>query len=123
MLTLTPQARAIAAFTVSVLLVLGHLNKLGLAFVLVFGDSYPSGRGGAFLTSIVLIAIAGAVVVFAMSAVNAVGPSVGWDANLARAAVAVAALGLLIAVLLGIGAVANTGGMPGNGYYTPGLFF
>ncbi|MFL6023413.1 MAG: hypothetical protein ACJ72O_08765 [Marmoricola sp.] len=123
MLTLTPQARAIAAFTVSVLLVLGHLNKIGLAVVLVFGDSYPSGRGGAFLTSVILIAIAAAVVLFAMSAVGAVASDVGWEANLARAAVAVAALGLLIAVLLGIGAVANTGGFPSNGYYNPGLFF
>src|SRR5690242_11665821 len=33
MLTLTPQARAVATFTLAVLLILGSLNRLGIAFV------------------------------------------------------------------------------------------
>jgi len=124
MLTLTPQARAIAAFTVAVMLVAGHLNKIALAWVLLFGDSYPDGRGGQLLTNLVLVAIAGAVTVFALSAVNAVGTSTGWEAHLARAAVAVAVLGVVMAVLLGIGAVANNaGGNLSGGVFSPGLFF
>jgi len=122
MLTLTPQSRAIAAFTLAVLLLFGHLNRAALAVVLVFGSSYPDGRGGLFLTSAMTVAIAAAVAWFAMNTVGVVGASTGWDSHLARAAVVVAVVGLVIAIMLGIGSVANnTGGFPGG--YGVGLFF
>jgi hypothetical protein len=110
MITITPQARAIAALTLSVLLILGHLNKLWLGFALLLGDSYPSGRGGQFLTSLVLIAIALAVGANAVAASRASATSGGWDAHVAGAAIAVAAVGILIAVVLGLGAVVNGSG-------------
>ena len=122
MLTLTPQARAIAAFTISVLLVAGHLNRIVFGIVLLFGSSYPRGRGGAFLTTLMLIALAAAVTAFAVKATTSVGSTPGWEGHLARAAVAVAVVGILIAVVLGIGVIANdAGGYPGGGF-TPYLF-
>jgi len=51
MITLTPQTRAIAALTLSVVHVLGDLNRIWWVFVLLLGDSYPSGRGGELLSS------------------------------------------------------------------------
>jgi hypothetical protein len=123
MLTLTPQARAIAAFTISVLLILGRLNKIAFAFVLTFGDSYPTGRGGQFLTSVLLIGIAGAATAFAVSAVNAVGASQGWDAHLARAAVVVGVLGVVMSVLIGIGSVANDSGSLPDATFNFGFLF
>ncbi|RNL81289.1 hypothetical protein EFL95_02705 [Nocardioides marmorisolisilvae] len=121
---MTPQARAIAAFTIAVLLVMGQLNRIVAAFVVAFGDSYPSGRGGAFLTSLIAVAIAGLVTFNAVSAVGLLASSPGWENHLARAAVLVALIGLMIAVLTGIAAVANSSGdMPGNGGFVPYLFY
>jgi hypothetical protein len=107
MITVTPQARAIAAFTLAVLLVMGNLNRIWFAFVLVLGDSYPSGRGGQFLSALVVTAIAVLVVVYAVAALNATGGDATWDAHLAGAGVLVAAVGVLIVVLLGFGAVVH----------------
>ena len=122
MITLTPQARAIAAFTVAVLLLLGELNKIAFGIVLLFGSSYPDGRGGRFLTSLLLVAIAAAVVYFTMGAATAVAAGTGWDTHLAKAAVLVAVLGLVIAIVVGIGSVANNlDGSPAN--FGSGLFF
>ena len=122
MLTLTPQARAISAFTLAVLLVFGQLNKLALGFVLVFGSSWPDGRVGRFLTALLVIGVAGAVTFFAMQASSALEAGTAWDTHLARAAVLVAVVGLVIAIVLGIGSVANNdGGVPGG--YGLSLFF
>src|SRR4051794_39818414 len=115
MITITPQARAIAALPLSVLLILGHLNRIWLAFALLLGDSYPSGRGGQFLTALVTIAIAVAVGAYALAAVRVVEPVAGWSTHVAGAAVVVAAVGILIAVLLGFGSVVNgSTSLPGS---------
>lgn len=120
MLTLTPQSRAISAFTLAVLLVLGELNRVALGIVLAFGTTYPHGRAGQLLTGLLVIAIAGAVTFFAMNASNAADAGTTWDTHLARAAVLVAAVGLLIAIVLTIGSVANNaGGIPGGYGLTP----
>jgi hypothetical protein len=123
MITLTPQARAISAFTLAVLLVLGDLNKTVLGIVLLFGTSYPDGRVGQLLTNVMLIAIAAAVTWFAVTTVAAGGAGTGWDSHVARAAVLVGAVGLAITVMIGIGSVANNDtGVPG-GTFSTGLFF
>lgn len=122
MLTLTPQSRAISAFTLAVLLVLGDLNRVALGVVLAFGTTYPSGRAGQLLTSLLVIGIAAAVTYFAMNASGAGGADPTWDTHLARASVVVAAVGLLITVVVAIGSVANNdGGVPGG--YGVNLFF
>jgi hypothetical protein len=105
MITITPQARAIAAFTLAVLLVMGELNRVWFAFVLAIGDSYPSGRGGQLLSAIAVTAIAVAVAAYAVTALNATGRGTTWDAHVAGAGVLVAAVGALIVVLLGLGSV------------------
>jgi len=122
MITITPQARAIAALTLSVLLVFGHLNKLWFGVALVLGDSYPSGRGGQFLTSLALVGIAVAVAAFALAASRACAAGGAWDADVSGAAVAVAVVGVLIAIVIGIGSVANgsatiPGNVLGGGFY------
>ena len=122
MLTLTPQARTIAAFTLAVLVVFGQLNKIAVGIVLVFGSSYPDGRAGRFLTGLIVIAIAAAVTFFAVQASNAAQAGPGWENHLAGAAVFVAVVGLVIAVVLTIGSVANNdAGIPGG--YGVNIFF
>lgn len=122
MLTLSAQSRAISAFTLAVLLVLGELNRLALGIVLAFGNSYPDGRTGRFLTSLLVIGIAGAVTYFAMNASSADDAGTTWDTHLARASVVVATVGLLIATVLAVGSVANNdAGVPGG--YGINLFF
>ena len=114
MLTLTPQARSVAAFTVAVALLIGQLNRITLALVLLFGDAFPSGRSGQFLIALISIAVATAVLGAALSVARA--PSTGgWEMHLAQAAVVVAALGLAIAVVGGLGGVVNgSGSLPVN---------
>ena len=122
MITITPQARAIAAFTLAVLLVMGELNRIWVAFLLLLGDSYPSGRGGLFLSTLVVTAIAFLVTAFAVMALNATGRGATWDAHVAGAAVVVAAVGLLIVVLLGLAAVIHgSTSIPSTGFGPYGL--
>ena len=64
MITISPQARAIAALSLAVLLVMGELNRIWIAFVLLIGDSYPTGRGGQFLSALVMTAIAVYLVIY-----------------------------------------------------------
>jgi hypothetical protein len=96
---------------------MGNLNRIWFAFVLVLGDSYPSGRGGQFLSALVVTAIAVLVVVYAVAALNATGGDATWDAHLAGAGVLVAAVGVLIVVLLGFAAVVHgSASVPSAGF-------
>jgi len=122
MLTLTPQSRAIAAFTLAVLLIFGPLNRAALAIVLLFGSSFPDGRVGRLVSSVLLIGIAAGVTWFAMTTATLLEAGTGWDTHLARAAVLVALVGLAIAIMVCVGSVANnTDGFPG-GDFSPALF-
>ncbi|MGO4258898.1 hypothetical protein [Marmoricola sp. RAF53] len=105
MLTLTPQARAIAAFTLAVALLTGQLNRIAWATLLVIGDVLPAGRAGQFLISLVLVAVAAVTVAFALNASR--GPVDGWALHLAQAAVVVAAVGLGIAALAAVGTLVD----------------
>ena len=122
MVTMTPQARAIAAFTLAVLLLMGELNRIWVAFLLLLGDSYPSGRGGLFLSMVVVTAIAAAVTAYAVMALNSTGRGATWDAHVAGAAVAIAVVGVAIVVLLGIGALINgSTAIPTSGFGPYGI--
>lgn len=121
MFPLTPQARAISAFAISFALVAGYLNRISFAITLVFADAMPTGRGGAAIAGLLLIAVAAVTLWFATTTVGQ--QSAGWELHVAQAALALAALGTAIAVLTTIGAVANAGGslpsaLLGGGLYT-----
>jgi hypothetical protein len=111
MITVTPQARAIAAFTLAVLVVTGHLNRLAFAFYAVFGDAVPRDRSGQFILSLLTVVVAAAVLWIAHTAVvGAAGPD--WHAHLAQAARVLAVVGLAIAVFATIGV-----GTSGEAFY------
>jgi hypothetical protein len=105
MVTMTPQARAIAAFAVSFALVAGYLNRISFAITLLFADAMPTGRGGTLIAGLFAIAVAAAVLWF--TAAVARQETAGWELHLSQAAVALAALGTAIAVMVTIGAVAH----------------
>lgn len=97
MVTLTPQARAVAAFTLAILLVEGTLNRITVAFVGIFGDTFPEGSTGGFVVGLFSIAVGLAVLGLAMSAAN--GLTSGWELNLAQAARILALIGLVIVII------------------------
>ena len=106
MITITPQARAIAAFTLAVLVVTGYLNRLAFAFYAVFGDAIPRDKSGQFVMSLLTVVIAAAVLWIAHTA--AVGsPESDWHAHLAQAARVLAVIGLAIAVFATIGVLTS----------------
>ena len=65
MITMTPQARAIAVFTLATLLITGHLNRLALAVFAATGGDVPGGRSQQFVMSLLTVLLAGAVLWFA----------------------------------------------------------
>jgi hypothetical protein len=108
MITMTPQARAIAAFTLGVLLIPGYLNRLAMAVYLAGGGDLPSGEGSQFVASLLTVVVAGGVLWFAHSAVAADGP--GWETSLAQVGRLLAVIGLVIAVVGTIAVLTNNGG-------------
>jgi hypothetical protein len=95
MLTLTPQARAIAAFTLSVLVVTGYLNRLAFAAFMVAGGDIPGARSGRLVLSLLTVLIAAAVFWLARTALQDAAP--GWETSLAQVDRLVAVIGLVIA--------------------------
>lgn len=106
MLTMTPQARALLAFTAAVLLVTGQLNRIAFAFYGVFGDALPEDETGQFVLSSLTVVLAAGVLWFAHATASA-GDAAGWDVNLAQAARVLALVGVVIAVLATISVLTN----------------
>jgi len=107
MITMTPQARAIAVFTLATLLITGHLNRLALAVFAATGGDVPGGRSQQFVMSLLTVLLAGAVLWFAHQTVEG-GPT-GWETNLAQAARFLALVALIIAALATIATLTNHG--------------
>lgn len=107
MTTMTPQARAIAVFTLGTLLLTGHLNRLALAAYAASGSDIPGGRGQQFAMSLLTVLLAAAVLWFARQTVAEAPP--GWAAGLAQAGGFLALIGLVIAVLATIATLTNHG--------------
>jgi hypothetical protein len=107
MITMTPQARAIAVFTLATLLITGHLNRLALAVFAVSGADIPGGRGQEFVMGLLTILVAGAVLWFAHQTVEA--GATGWETNLAQAGRFLALVALVIAVLATIATLTSHG--------------
>jgi hypothetical protein len=107
MLTLTPQARALTAFTLSLLVVTGYLNRLAFAAYVVGGGDLPGGRSSRFVLSLLTIVLAAGVFWFARTATQGLAP--GWETSLAQAARFIAVIGVVIAVLATLGVLTNDG--------------
>jgi hypothetical protein len=105
MITMTPQARAIAAFTLAVLLVPGYLNRLAVAVYTLFGGDVTSDRTSQFVLSLLTVVVAVGVLWLTQTAVQGAGD--GWETGLAQAARLVAMVGLVIAVLATVAVLTN----------------
>jgi hypothetical protein len=105
MLTMTPQARATAAFTLAVLVLTGHLNRIAFAAYVASGVDLPGGDGARLVLSLLTVAIAVAVWWLAHTTAEAGAP--GWDTSLAQAARVLALIGIAIAVLATIAVLTN----------------
>jgi hypothetical protein len=108
MLTLTPQARAVATFTLATLLIMGSLNRVGVALVQAIsphGNISP--KSAAVVIALVTLALGLAVLVIASQSVTRLEP--GWAHALAQAAVLLAVIGTGIAALDLVSALAGNG--------------
>ena len=116
MLTMTPQARAIAAFTLATLALIGWLNRLALTVYVTFGGDLPGSDGGRLALSLLIVALAAGVFWFAHTAAES--GAAGWETSVAQAGRVLAALAVLIAVLATIAVF--TGDQPYYGGFTLG---
>jgi hypothetical protein len=114
MITLTPQARAVAAFALAFTLLTGSLNRIAYLVLGIF-DADLSGRGGAVIAALLLVAIAAGVLLLAFKAADA-QPD-GWSTHLAQSAIVLAIVGAFIAVLTLIAAAVQ-----GEAFFTIGLY-
>ncbi len=118
MLTLTPQARALAAFALAVLLVQGSLLRSASAVIDLFGDTFPQDRWGVLLAGLIGIAIDVAIFLLARSAAR---PDGGWESHLAQAALVLALVGLVMEVLAIISGLAYPGELGRTFGFFPGV--
>jgi hypothetical protein len=107
MISMTPQARAIAAFSLAVLLIPGYLNRLVLAAFFAVGADVPGGKTAHFVLSLLTVVLAAAVLWLAHTAAEAGGAT--WETSLAQAARLIAVIGVVIAVLATIAVLTNDG--------------
>ena len=104
---MTSQARALAAFALAVLLVMGNLNRLAVVVYSVASQDV-SGDASRIVLSLLILAIAAAVLWLANNAATGAVAG-GWDQHLGQAARLLALLGVAIAVVTVIAALAGHG--------------
>ena len=115
MLTLTPQAKAVAIFALATLLVMGSLDRVGSAVARVLDQGgHLSPKTATVVVALVSTVIGLALVYLANQAVSRLDP--GWGHALAQAAVVLAVLGTGIALLDLLAAFVGDGYRAG-GYY------
>lgn len=102
---MTPQARAVAAFTLAVLLLTGTLNRLPYAAFALTGADFPGGEGSRLVLGLLTVILAGGVLWLAHTAAKD-GPP-GWETNLAQVARLLALIGLAIAALATLAVFTN----------------
>lgn len=95
MLTLSSQARAVAAFALSFFLVSGDLNRIGSALIATFDSNL--GQDQLAAASAVTLVVGGAVLWFARRSAAAVTET--WAVALAQGASLLAVIGLGITAL------------------------
>ncbi len=109
MSALSPQARSLVAFAIGFTYLTGAVGPgylLGAALYPIL----PDGKTGAFLVSLVSLALAVAVLWLAHTAVVALDATVGWDLHLAQAARVIALLAVVFATLVTISTLTNQAG-------------
>lgn len=92
MLALSPQGRAVAAIVLAFTLLTGSLNRVVYSVLGIFGDSFPDGRPGVLLFTVLLGILTLAVLLFARSVAGADG----WAGAVGQGAVVLALVNLLI---------------------------
>ena len=101
---LTPKASAIAAFTLAAISLLGQSAWTTAAQALFFGSNWPQSTVPWFLLSIVLAPVLSAALGLLLARRALTGPAgEGWELHLARAAVVIAELSIVLAVVAAIG--------------------
>jgi hypothetical protein len=101
----TPESQAIVAFVLAVLTLLGQTSWTAAVQALSYGANFPQSR---FSDVMLWWAVSNGIVSVAAALLGGrvVTRSVGgWPHHLARAAVGLAALGLLLAVITAVGAL------------------
>ena len=102
---MTPQARALTAFTLAVLLILGDLNRVAFAVYAAMGADAQSGEGARLVLSLLTVVLGVGVLWFAHVTTQAGQP--GWETNLAQVARVLAVIGIAVSVLATIAVVTN----------------
>ena len=95
MLTLSPQGRAVAAIVLAFTLLTGSLNRIVFSVIGIFGDSFPEGRPGIVLFSIMI----GIVTLAVLALARSVATTEGWAGAIAQGAVVLALVNLLLVSL------------------------
>ena len=95
MLTLSPQARAIAAFALAVLLVMGELNKIGNTLI----TAIDSNLGQDQLKAAAAVSFVVALAVLWFTTRASATPGETWTDALAQSARLLAVIGVLITAL------------------------
>src|SRR5690242_17120330 len=108
MITMTPQARAIAAFSLALLLVTGNLNRVALV---LFAMSGNNGNGDAerLFLGLLIVATGLGVLWFANAAATLAStvPGGSWDLHVAQAARFLAVLGVVVTLVILVDSVAS----------------
>jgi len=101
---LTPKGSAIAAFTLAAVSLLGQSAWTAAAQAVFFGSSWPQSRLPWILLSIVLAPVLSAVLAMLLARRVLTRPaSDDWETPLARAAVVIAELGIVLGVVAALG--------------------
>ena len=116
MLTLTPHAKAVATFSLGILLVMGSLNRIGIAVAQVLNEIHSGFSPKTLTTVVALVGVAIGLALLVLSNQVVTRLDEGWARSLAQAAVVLAVIGTGIALLDVIAALAGDGYRPG-GYY------
>lgn len=94
---MTPQARAITAFVLATMALVGWLNRVAFAVYVMFGGDLPGGDSERFVLSLLALLVAAGVLGFAHA--TAESGATGWETNLAQAARVLALIAVVITVM------------------------
>ena len=101
---LSPKGSAIAGFTLAAISLLGQSAWSTAAQAMFFGSNWPQSTVPWFLLSLVLAPVLSAVLAMLLARRVLTPPAGnGWEVHLARAAVVIAELGIVLGVVAAIG--------------------
>jgi hypothetical protein len=110
MFTMTPQARAIAAFSLALLLVTGNLNRVALVVYSVSGNSLDGATPRVVISLLIVVTGLGVLwLANSAASLTSTTPGGSWDLHVAQAARFLAVVGVLITLLILIASVTDNG--------------